>query len=451
MNPNGGIAWADVRAADGHPAPYNIVHWELGNEPYFGNQRYWLSDNESEALAQYIDGDHATKVPRQPLARDCDLATPATSDGTPNQHVRIWYPPVRDAAVQVAGARWTRVADITKAAANDRAYQLDERTGEVRFGDGAHGRIPPTGAALTASYTLDHAGFPQFVAAMKEVDPSIDVCSAWGTVKKPTAFATAMDKRHLRYDCIAAHAYTIMHTSAPTKPDFYRTSMASEDEVGDSLAQMVAAAGASPGHPYVELTEGGEISSEDQPVDKFEATQMHAVYMASIATRVLDLGIPLAQIGDLTSHGLRSLVSRTGGQYVTNGYAPVIAMASQIAQAGGHVVAHHLDPQLQAGTAGARFDALRVATTIDAAGRLELLLVNRDFERPITVAVDGFAAGAGRAVTLAADPFVFNDAADPDGIVAISAHLAAGRATVYTIAPHAVMWIRLAPAQAAGL
>jgi alpha-N-arabinofuranosidase len=34
-NPGGGIDWAAVRAANGHPAPYGIHYWELGNEPHF--------------------------------------------------------------------------------------------------------------------------------------------------------------------------------------------------------------------------------------------------------------------------------------------------------------------------------------------------------------------------------------------------------------------------------
>ena len=33
-NPNGGTDWAAVRAADGHPAPYEVVWFECGNESY---------------------------------------------------------------------------------------------------------------------------------------------------------------------------------------------------------------------------------------------------------------------------------------------------------------------------------------------------------------------------------------------------------------------------------
>lgn len=34
QNPNGGIAWAEVRAKNGHPQPYNIITYEMGNEMY---------------------------------------------------------------------------------------------------------------------------------------------------------------------------------------------------------------------------------------------------------------------------------------------------------------------------------------------------------------------------------------------------------------------------------
>ena len=34
-NPGGGVDWAAVRAANGHPGPYDIRYWELGNEPHY--------------------------------------------------------------------------------------------------------------------------------------------------------------------------------------------------------------------------------------------------------------------------------------------------------------------------------------------------------------------------------------------------------------------------------
>jgi len=41
--------------------------------------------------------------------------------------------------------RWSAVADVADAAAGERVYALDEASGEVRFGDGLAGMIPPIG------------------------------------------------------------------------------------------------------------------------------------------------------------------------------------------------------------------------------------------------------------------------------------------------------------------
>jgi len=42
-NPNGGMDWASVRAADGHPAPYDVVWFECGNESYV-NAGKWIKE-----------------------------------------------------------------------------------------------------------------------------------------------------------------------------------------------------------------------------------------------------------------------------------------------------------------------------------------------------------------------------------------------------------------------
>ena len=37
-NPGGGIDWAEVRAANGHPVPYGIKIWNIGNEPWSSSE-----------------------------------------------------------------------------------------------------------------------------------------------------------------------------------------------------------------------------------------------------------------------------------------------------------------------------------------------------------------------------------------------------------------------------
>lgn len=49
-NPGGGVDWAQVRAANGHPQPYAVHYWELGNEPHFTASRIG-----SLTAQQYVD------------------------------------------------------------------------------------------------------------------------------------------------------------------------------------------------------------------------------------------------------------------------------------------------------------------------------------------------------------------------------------------------------------
>lgn len=55
---------------------------------------------------------------------------------------------------------WTQVVDPNDEAADARVYALDEATGEIRFGDGTHGRIPPIGrdAIVAFSYSRTEIG-----------------------------------------------------------------------------------------------------------------------------------------------------------------------------------------------------------------------------------------------------------------------------------------------------
>jgi hypothetical protein len=99
-----------------------------------------------------------------------------SSDGAPNMVVRLARPPVLDATLELrvkepldeeertrlrkADARlvlseveglpgdwvlWRQVPDPNDEPAGGRVYALDESNGEIRFGDGKHGLIPPIG------------------------------------------------------------------------------------------------------------------------------------------------------------------------------------------------------------------------------------------------------------------------------------------------------------------
>ena len=75
-----------------------------------------------------------------------------SSNGRPGQIFRTLRTPVVDHVdlqVREADDRWTKwneVDTLAKSHAGSRNFTLDRSTGELRFGDGRHGRIPPPGA-----------------------------------------------------------------------------------------------------------------------------------------------------------------------------------------------------------------------------------------------------------------------------------------------------------------
>ena len=113
-----------------------------------------------------------------------------SSDGAPNLRFRLARPPVlrdtlelrvreplgeeeREALVKQDSNKvisdpnlpgdwvlWTQVVDPNDEPADARVYALDEATGEISFGDGIHGRIPPIGrdAIVAFSYSRTETG-----------------------------------------------------------------------------------------------------------------------------------------------------------------------------------------------------------------------------------------------------------------------------------------------------
>lgn len=55
-------------------------------------------------------------------------------------------------AVSAVWVSWRRVEHLFDSSADDRHYTLERATGLLRFGDGIHGRIPPAGGRVIASY-----------------------------------------------------------------------------------------------------------------------------------------------------------------------------------------------------------------------------------------------------------------------------------------------------------
>lgn len=132
-NPNGGTAWAEVRAANGHEAPYNVRYFEIGNEMNQGGadgtaaQTYWIDDVPGGALEGYVNGGTASFTRQYVVAQDDWNVSASYSDGSQNQEFWLRYARVEpdkkaddydsftavdegSVSVYVNGTKWTGMA-----------------------------------------------------------------------------------------------------------------------------------------------------------------------------------------------------------------------------------------------------------------------------------------------------------------------------------------------------
>lgn len=109
-----------------------------------------------------------------------------SADGSPNLTFTLARPPVLDGTLELRvleplgdeefkdlngrglvltensgyWVRWEQVDDTADSAAGDRVYMLDELTGEIQFGDGVHGMIPPTGRDSIVAFSYQRTELP---------------------------------------------------------------------------------------------------------------------------------------------------------------------------------------------------------------------------------------------------------------------------------------------------
>lgn len=189
-----------VIAADGTRGlnESGILRFTLGAPPpavaLFGNDtRYWLRVRPSERFtgewkpdirAAFLNGAWAFAFETQSPERL------GSSDGSPNQRVSVARPPVIEgtlelrvleplgdeevAALNAADAtavidrlsngmtgkwvRWKLVDNLVDGDAEARIYALDHEKGDIAFGDGQHGRIPPVGVDSIVAVTYKRGG-----------------------------------------------------------------------------------------------------------------------------------------------------------------------------------------------------------------------------------------------------------------------------------------------------
>jgi predicted phage baseplate assembly protein len=124
--------------------------------------RYWVrcrleGGNYPAGRAPEIDIVRPNTVAAENLSTTHDELV-GVSEGHPDQLFSLRRTPVRpDTLVLRVGVpdqeaeSWTLVDDLLASGSEDPHYTLNATSGQIRFGDGHHGRIPPAGAEIVAA------------------------------------------------------------------------------------------------------------------------------------------------------------------------------------------------------------------------------------------------------------------------------------------------------------
>ncbi len=406
-NPGGGVDWAAVRAENGHPAPYGVKLFEIGNEMDNMEQRYWLSYKSAEGedknyREKYALGDTVT-VTNEP-ARVYGTWVENASTGKADQEFYTQYAPVEPGSqvIYVNGTAWTEVSSFAGQASTAKVYTFDPATGKITFGDGVNGAIPPSGNRIRMDYRHVHAGFEAYYDAMKAIDPTIKVVSCLETV-----YEYIKDKS--KCDGIVKHNYPAspggvdertMHDGYMNKAEDLINAMVNDD------AKVKAAAGRN--DVILATTEYGIIGinsvwTDGDNLNKDEARVLSrglhfaTILMAAAQTEkeiMLHQGFTAYSFGG--GAGLGSAGNVYNALYAQDPSDPSVTIESAMALAykmygngHGETVLNSFvenNPIVDAERTG-DYDALRVLASKDSDGTLYLMVVNRDPENDLATGI----------------------------------------------------------------
>jgi len=455
-NPGGGTAWAAVRAANGHPAPYGVKLWEIGNELYLGNQVYWRAQDLTTRVRQYAFGGTDQKTD-EPVGLDCDNRDSASiSTGRPGQLMKVrWAPAVPGSqTIKVAGQPWRQVADLAQAGPADQVYLFEPTSGQIWFGDGTHGAVPPKGSQVTADYASGpHPGFVDYYRAMKAVDPSISICTAW----EKTEWIKLMSSEHA-YDCIAPHLYghPVLGGSTAEIHDRWfadptRDAHAVMAELRDLDAALDAEFGPRPStrRPFIAVTEWGVIAQAGTgpPPASWPNSVSWTLNGADMLGEMIEHGVKVMDVSNLNRE-VPAPGELFGGapDFHWTGRANLIKLFTELI--GTTPVEVETTDVPTASTGG--YKALTAYGTRGRDGVTRVVVVNRDRQQAhsATIANEGGTGTADVRVLTHNGPDIAssNTPADESVIATTeSRKVAMTRSVPYTFEPHSVTLLEIRP------
>jgi alpha-L-arabinofuranosidase len=468
-NPHGGTAWAKERAQNGHPKPYDIEYWEIGNE-LAGAKTFWLGGDttESELSEKYAFGG-STRFHKRAVVRREDFSSSASiSTGESRQVVFIPFPPAvpRTETVFVDDQPWRRVQDL-RAEGEERVYEFESSRGRIVFGDGTHGAIPPKGSRITVTHISGpHDGFVDYYREMKEVDPSIRVGSALNS----PAFINLMNSTH-PYDFLVAHSYSFFRENPETMKQVHDLMMYLPEVQASkvtstmrSIAQATGATGARQVDVVISeyaMATGGNIGlgSTETP-STYPMSLDGALYLATLLTEWIKLGVPLAEKHSLIDiepddpppgyskpkSAFQALIGPYPCYFVTPS-AHVFRMFTRMM--GDQLVdTTVLDNPSRRIFNNQELESLVATASRDEPDNLYLIVINRDLHSHIAARIrtDNFdETGSAQIWTLTGPEFTsFNDETHPNRVtIAESTSRRVVTSGLYGFPPHSITAIRL--------
>ncbi|MDQ3766055.1 MAG: hypothetical protein M3346_01755 [Actinomycetota bacterium] len=439
-NPNGGVAWAQVRADYGHREPYDVKYWEVGNE-LGGEKTFWLGPEatDEERASSYIFGGE-TRFVRQPVVTFTDYSTTGSlSTGKPSQTFYVRFPPARagSTTVYVEDEPWSLVRNLDSAG-REKVYSVEAASGKIRFGNGAHGMVPPKGARISITYVSGpHDGFNDFYRQMKSVDPSIEI----GSGLNNPFFISMMGQTH-PYDFLVAHSYSFFTSTPPNLDGLHDLMMGLTEEQASKVEGTKSVIENSAGERAEEIdivvSEWAMATGLNIGLGRIDAPLHYtqsldgALYAALMLRQWIRLDIPLAE-----KHALIDInpgspppgydKPRTAYQavigpapcYVLS--APALAFRMYSALLGPEEVTSSVigNPSRQT-FLGKSLEALSTVAATDDAGNLTLLVINQDRASDVRAAIrtEGFdEAGAATAWTLDGPGYLaYNSVGSPNKV-----------------------------------
>jgi len=463
--------WAALRVRNGHPAPYSVPYWEIGNEQYFPGQYGWRSGKVVKIapsgapcpagqtkVCLYAFGGN-TAFSDQTVGTFADEQPAASySAGTPNQTFYVYFPPIipSSVTVQVAGRRWTEVAHLAAAQPQADVYQLNPATGAIAFGNGTHGRIPPAGTKITVSYQSGpHGGFVQFYRAMKKMNPAIHVCES---EEQNVAFLQIMGTQH-PYNCVQLHSYADPRDVNAPMLQYEQSLMAAPAAQGATVGQLQTEIRYySHRNIPVIITEYGQLVAPMPKHDPdFNLSLDESLLVGTQLQQWILHRIPLAEKYLLDSApfsarppvGLSvdsAMVAGPGPVFVAEPTGEVLALASRLARAQLlHSYTVH-NPAFGAQTS----PDLTVTAASAPSKQLELLVTNSNSLRPVRtrVVLTGLCHGDWLQVSVldGPSPTAYNTRAHPDLVTLANSTFRLGKGNFdWTFPAHSVTLLQISP------